>query len=713
MPTQHGSMTYQVVHTTRERIRVYIPKLTFDSEYKTKLNFLATNLADVAAVRINERASSLIVDYASSVESNNTRINDLQAIIEEANDSNLQIEESIHKPSEKNPFERLILPIVGLGLAISAILLEVAIPPFLLASITLISAIPIIANVLSNVFKGRIDAEILNAVWIVFHTLEGEYVAPNLDMTLASGGEILHEATGQKTLPLTKARLPLRIVRVEKDQQEIKLPVAELACGDILILYPGEINPVDGKIVTGEGFVDISILTGEPTPIVATSGETLMAYSLVLEGKLRVIVEKLPQNTNYILESSLASSAPRHHTEIAEYSQDVGEAIILPTLAMSGVTYLLTANANQSLAFLQLDLSTGISISAPTAVLSAIAQAKQNGIYIESGHALEILSQADVVVFSKTGTLTQGMLRVLEVEAFGDITEAELVCFAASVKEGFNHPVAAALIRYAQEQGIELLSCENWKHWRDFELGVSAKIGSRQIFVGSSAYLEQQGIRCINLAEKQIGLLETEAQGIWRVYIAADNQLLGRITCCDDIRPESPQVVASLRSRGIEVHMVTANNREVANNVANWVGIALELVHAEATPQYKVELVQGLQANGKKVVFVGEGMDDYPAMCYADVAIGTDYSCPLVAETAEILLPYGNLPSLLIVLDIATETINIIQQNIAMITVPNITIVAFAILFALEPIFAVVVNNTVNILAELNALRPLLNFTKK
>ncbi len=711
METQYGLIPYQVVHTTPERIRVYISKLTSDSDYKRKLNFLATNLVDVTEIRINEQASSLIVHYASPVESNDSRISDLQAIIEQANDSNLQIELSIDEPSEKNPFERLILPSVGLGLAISAVSFGVPIPPLLLVSITLISAVPVVTNALSNVLRGQMDAEILNAAWTVLHTLEGQYVAPNLDMTIASGAEGLREATGHNTFPLPKARLPLNVVRVERGEKEIKIPVTELVYGDIFILYPGEISPVDGKILTGEGFVDISILTGEPTPIVVTCGETLMAYSLVLEGKLRVIVEKLPEDTNYALESHLARSAPRHVTEIGEYAEEAGEAIILPTLAMSGITYLLTANVNQSLAFLKLDLATGISISAPTAVLSSMTQAKHNGIYIESGHALEVLSQVDVIVFAKTGTLTQGSLRVLDVEVLGDITQAELIGLAASVKEGFHHPVAIALISYAQEQGIELFPCNNWKHQRDFELGVSAEIGSRQIFVGSSAYLEEQGISFISFPEQNIGQLETEAQGIWRVYVAADGQLLGRITCCDDICPQSPQVVASLRSRGLEVHMVTSNNWEVANNVANWVGIAPEFVHAEATPQYKVELVQGLQAKGKKVVFVGEGMDDYPAMCYADVAIGSDRSCPLIAETAEVLLPYGDLPTLLTALDIATETINIIRQNIAIITVPNISIVMLGVLFAIEPIFAVISNNAINLLAELNALRPLLNFT--
>jgi Cu2+-exporting ATPase len=711
METQHGLIAYQVVHTTPERIRVYIPKLTSDSDYKNKLNFLAINLADVTEIRISEYASSLIVNYASSVESNDTRISNLQIIIQQANDSNLQIGVSRPEASEKNPFERLILPTVGLGLAISAVSFGTPIPPLLLATITLISAIPIFIKTLGNVLRGQIDTEILNTVWTVFHTLEGEYIAPNLEMTVASSAEVLREATGHNTLPLIKARLPLEVVRVERDEKEIKIPVGKLVYGDTLILYPGDISPVDGRILTGEGFVDISILTGEATPIVATPGEALMAYSLVLEGKLRVIVEELPQETNYAVESHIASNAPRHLTEISEYAQDVGNAIIIPTLAMSGITYLLTANVNQSLAFLTLDLATGISISAPTAILSSMSRAKRSGIYVESGHALERLTQADVVVFSKTGTLTQGSLRVLAVEVFGDITETELVSFAASVKEGFHHPVATALIRYAQAQGIELLPCKNWQHRRDFELGVSAEIGSRLIFVGSSAYLQEQGISCIYFPDQGIGLLETEAQGIWRVYVAADGQLLGRISCCDDICPESPQVVASLRSRGLEVHMVTGNNWEVANNVASWVGIAPEFVHAEVTPQYKVELLQGLQANGKKVVFLGEGMDDYPAMCYADVAIGTDRSCPLVAETAAVLLPYGNLPSLLILLDIATETINIIQQNIAIITVPNISIVMCGVFFALEPTLAVILNNAVNILAELNALRPLLNFT--
>ncbi len=718
MQTQRELTAYEVVHTTPERIRIYIPKFSYDPDYTSRLQFLVASLADVSGTRINERACSLIVSYGSSTQSYDIRVSSLRVLIQQANDTSLVVtapeKEATESEfeTEENPFNRLILPTLGLGLAISLVSFGVPIPPLMIVGITLISAIPVITNAVNKVANGQADTEILNAVWTVFHTLEGEYIAPNLDMTIAGGAEVLRDATGHTTLPAAKTRLPLEIVRVERENKELIISVNELSCGDILILYPGDINPIDGKILAGEGLVDQSILTGEETPIVYTPGEKLMAFSLILEGKLRVSVDKLPKDTEYMQESRLGEGAPRQQTLIGEYAAELGKSIILPTLIISGTTYLLTANVNQALSFLKLDLATGISISAPTAVLSSMTRAKQMGIYIHSGHGLEMFTEIDVVVFSKTGTLTQGSLRVFEVELFDDnATETEMIRFAASVKEGFKHPVARAITRYAQSKGIELLPSQNWKHRRDLELGVSAQIDSHQVLVGSSSYLRDHGIYAAEFpSDKEIGALETEAQGIWRVYVAVDGELLGRISCCDDIRPESRDVVASLHNRGLEVHMVTSNNHEVANNVANWVGIPLEFVHAETTPQDKVELLQALQASGKKVAFVGEGMDDYAAMCYADIAVGTNRSCPLVAETSEVLLPYGNLLSLLVVFDIATETVNIIQQNIAIIAVPNIGVVMLGVVFALDPIFAVILNSSVNILAELNALRPLLDF---
>jgi Cu2+-exporting ATPase len=194
---------------------------------------------------------------------------------------------------------------------------------------------------------------------------------------------------------------------------------------------------------------------------------------------------------------------------------------------------------------------------------------------------------------------------------------------------------------------------------------------------------------------------------MWYVYVAKDEQLLGRIDCYDRVRPESQAVITALRDRGLEVHMVTSNSQEVAKIVATALELPMSFIHADLHPEQKLRLVQEWQAAGKTVVYIGEGIDDYVALRAADVAVGSHRSCPLNRETADLLLPNDNLHSLLAIMDMAQTAIEIIHQNIALIAIPNISVVALGMIFALNPIIAVIVSQSVNLLAEINGLRPL------
>ncbi len=702
-------LQHQIVHLTPQRIRMRIPRLLDDADYAKRLYYWVSELMGVDLVRVNVLARSLIVQAKDATDSQ-TLLPAIERAIQEATLPVSVPTVILARPTASEPpLQRLVLPTLALSLALMAAALEFPIPLVLLGGITLYAAVPLLTRAAQNALRGEINSEVLESAWTVLHSFHGEFIAPTLSMTLTGTAHALREATGEERILTWRHLIPVETVQVLRQGQTYTIPLEELRQADTLLLYPGELNPIDGVILDGEGLLDISTLTGEPTPVPCCPEERILAGSLVLEGRLQVLVERLSEETEYAQDVHIADRTPLHRTNIAEYAEEVGNAIMLPSLGFAGVLFLLTADVARSLAPLQLDLSTGISISAPTTVLSTIERAKQMGIHVRSGYALETLTKADTVVFSKTGTLTQGTMTVVAVEppsdGWTDCSEAELLALAASVKRGLRHPVGEAIVRYAHALGIENYFCENWQHHRNHGLGVSAWIEGRAIQVGTYHYLASEGID-LSLFDASASS-DADGTGFWYVYVARDGQPLGRIACCDEVRPESKAVIQALRDRGLTVHLVTHNSQTVAHTVADWLALPHEFVHADASPADKVKMLQTLQAEGKTVVYLGEGMDDYAALRASDVAICTDRSCPLIREIADLMLPYGDLNSLLTALDLAGVALDIIHQNITLIAVPNISIVVLGVLFALDPILAVVLNQSANLLAELNGLRPL------
>jgi len=723
------AVVFKAVHITVDRVRFRIPRLADDPAYCDRLYYLVTNISGVTEARINSLACSLIVHHNPAILHSSALLFRIENAISQSQYPILLPQRSLVTKSTESFFQRLGVPVLGLSLALLAAPLELPIPALLLGGITIYAAIPLFTKAAKQALHGEISGDVLESLWTLLHSWHGEFLAPNLDITISATAQLLRDATGQEITTEWRHLIPMEMVHVERDGREKLIPVDELECYETIFLYPGEMSPIDGIILNSEGLLDVSAITEELIPLPCYSDEKILAGSLVIEGKLQVLIERLENDTEYSREAHLADLTPHHKTEIAEYAEEVGKSFMLPTMGLAGALFLLTGDVLRSLAPLQLDLATGISISAPTAMLCTIEQAKQLAIYVRSGYALETLTKADVIIFSKTGTLTQGMLAVVAVEPVGidpkdchAITESELlslaasdlVALAASVKRGLRHPVAEAIVRHAQNLDIEIFSCQSWKHDQNNGLGVSAVINGSQVLAGSRRYLEAEGIDLAAFPDP-IHLESTaDVQGMWYVYVSRDGKLLGRIDCCDEVRPESREVIAALRDRGLEVRMVTSNSQIVAHTVADWLKLPLEFVHAELSSEAKMKVLNKLQAEGKTVVYFSEGsIDDYAPMQTADVAIGTNRSCPLNREMADLLLPYGDLNSLLIAFNLAEEAIGIINQNIALIAVPNISIVLLGIIFALDPIFAVILNQSANLFAELNSLRPLLSGNNK
>jgi Cu2+-exporting ATPase len=466
-------------------------------------------------------------------------------------------------------------------------------------------------------------------------------------------------------------------------------------------VYPGERIPVDGEVLSGEATVDQQQLTGESMPIVANPGTYVYAATLLRSGQLRLRCERVGNQTRAAASIELLAKAPVHDTRMANYAAQLADKLIVPSLVLAGVVYGATQDPTRAASILTLDFVTGIRVSMPTAFLGALNHITRHGVLVRSGRTLELLAAIDTVVFDKTGTLTQGRIAVEEVICLDDRhSPAQILQWAASAEQRITHPVAEAIAAYAQAQGIEIRPRQHWHY--QVGSGMEAEIDGQMIWVGSEAFLRSQGL----VPAGEILSLGRSEQSV--VYVANPEGILGLITYTDPLRLESASLVNILQHQYfLEVHVLTGDNANRAQAVAQSLGIPAHQVHAEAFPEDKAKIVRDLRRSGRVVAFVGDGLNDSVALAYADVSISFADGSDIARETADVVLMNNDLTSILEAIAIAKETQALIEQNTLLVVAPNVVGLGLAATVGLNPLWATLIHNGTAILAGLNSLRPL------
>ncbi len=604
------------------------------------------------------------------------------------------------------------LPVLSLGLALLAEQLLLPIPALLIGGVIAAAAVPLFSRVVDTTVKEhQLDADIMDALWISINTLKGDFVGPALMISLIESGKALRDTTARAA-----ERQALDILNgsdqyawVERDGKERRLPLKKVRIGDRVIVYPGDLIPVTGRVLRGTALIDEHKLSGESTLVCRCEGQVVHASTLVIEGKVCILTKRTGNNTRLGLAVQLMQAAPVHDTRVENYASTVANIAIVPTLCLSATIFALIGDTNRALAPLQLDFSNGIGIAVPTTILAALTYAARNCVYIRCGRALEVLARTDTVIFDKTGTLTQGNAAVVAIQTADEGTEPSVVLsLAASAEQGNTHPVASAILRYAKENGVQTRKCET----RDYRIGmgIAAQINGQNIMVGSNRLMQQEAVD-LDSIHRRYPDINSSSNSL--VYVARNGELLGVILYADPVRPETASVVATLRGQGVDTYMLTGDNQRVANDVACKLGIDLSNTYAEVLPRNKIEIVCGLHDSGRTVAFVGEGINDVAALAYADVSVSFAGGCALARETADVILLDDDLRSLTHAIDIAKRAMEIIYQDAAIAVIPNIGVVLAGIVFALDPILELIISSGAAIIAELNSFRPLLFDARK
>lgn len=596
---------------------------------------------------------------------------------------------------------RLRLPALALLATLVAIPLELPAAPLLL--LVLLAAGRCFGRAGASILQHRrLNVDVLDALAVVLHSLEGFLFGPALMLTMIEGGESIRDATARiahASARSLKADLS-RQVSVRRDTTLLTLPLADVDVGDVVLVFAGDQVPVDGAVVLGKASLDVRSLTGESVPRDVEVGDEVLASSVLLEGYLEIATAAVGDATRAGQIARLIQEAPLCDSRVGNYAARVADRFVIPTLGLSAFTYALSGSLSQAASLLMLDLGTGLRVSVPTAILASLNRSAASGILIRSGHALEALADVDVVVFDKTGTLTTGEPALLHIESLDARFGADqLLQLAASVEQGLNHPIALAITGAAERSQLPLLAVEDW----DCQIGrgVRARQAGRQVLVGNRRLLLEEGLDPPSLSR------DAQLRVATPVLVAVDNRVAGILYVADRLRPDSSALLQGLRQRGIDSHLLTGDAEAVALQVGHELGLERSHIHAEALPDLKAELVRRLKAEGRRVAFVGDGLNDSAALAYADVAVSFRHGSDLARETADIVLCGERISQLLEAHELARASFAVVRQNIAIVAIPNLTALVLGVLLPIPPLLAILINNGSCILAAVNALRPL------
>jgi heavy metal translocating P-type ATPase len=490
---------------------------------------------------------------------------------------------------------------------------------------------------------------------------------------------------------------------VERNGRLRKILVSNLQLGDHIRLTVGDLIPADGTIMSGEGLLDQVTFSGEADLISCSAGDRVFASTLLSRGQITINIEGLGENTRLAEILRLGGTKEEEDTRVCDYVENLGNQVVAPALAISALTFIATGNLNTALAPLQLDFSQGVGVSAPIPVLSTIQHGVTRGrVLIKGGRTLEVLQNIDAIVFDKTGTLTERNSHIEDIETFSSAFDTDtLLFYAASASLYALDPFSASLIDYAHQKGINPQPTDTIE---SSDIGFRARIEGKDVLMGSQHFLQHRGIQIdLSYHRKNTSVIQNRSIR----YITIDGELTGAVSYTNSLRPESATTISRLEDMGITCYMVTGDNSQVANAVAYQLGFKPSNTFSGLSAPEKVEVISDLRQSHHHIAFVGEGINDVPAIHAADIGISFNEATDLARESADLVLLDDNLQGIPYAISISKDAMKIVQQNIVLVTSANVAAVLGSAFFSMSPLTTVVVNNGATLIASLNGLKPL------
>ena len=578
--------------------------------------------------------------------------------------------------------------------------------PFAVRVVTAFSAaLPFLVKGATSLFRGKVNVDVLDASAIGISLLRRDFKTVSLLTLLLGFGEALEQWTRKKSLDSLAESLALDTdtAWVRRDGVEISVPLKDLRESDLVVVRAGSAIPVDGVVFEGEASVNQASMTGEPLGVLRSAGAAVFAGTVVEEGELVVRVTgvgdgtRLRQIVRFIEESESLKAGVQGKAE------RLADAVVPFSFLLAGAVWLFTRNPARAAAVLLVDYSCALRLATPLAILAAMREGVGHGVLVKGGRFLEALASTDTVVFDKTGTLTESRPRVVDVVPAPGFLRDDVLRLAACLEEHFPHPVARAVVRKAEEENLHHLE-EHTEVEYVVAHGIASRLHGERVLIGSRHYIHHDEKVDVEGMRSTIDALTEKGRSL--LYLAINGKLAGIIGIEDPLRAESAAVVERLRAGGMRVVMLTGDDERTASAVAGRLGI--DEYRAQVLPADKASVIRTLQAEGRTVLMVGDGINDSPALSAADVGVTLRDGADLAREVADVVLTDCNLHHLATALELGRGAMRRIHADFVATMTLNTLFLAAGLTGILQPGPSAVLHNLTTLGVSLNAMRPVL-----
>lgn len=561
-------------------------------------------------------------------------------------------------------------------------------------------------NGVKTLARGRIEVPVLDATAIGVSVFRGDFATAGSIMFMLGIGELLEEWTHKKSVDDLARSLSLHIpkVWVLSDGKELLVDSTTVRTGDHIVVHMGTVIPFDGEVTAGEAMVNQASLTGESVPVRKSPGSSAYAGTVVEEGELTILVKNMGGSSRYEKIITMIEDSEKLKSDAEGKAGHLADRLVPFSLGATAATYLITRNVTKALSILMVDYSCALKLSMPIAVLSAIREASQYHITVKGGKFLEAVAEADTIVFDKTGTLTKARPTVVDVISFREESPLEMLRIAACLEEHFPHSMAKAVVDAAKEKQLEHEEMHSRVEYIVAH-GIVSTINGKHAAIGSAHFIfEDEG--CVIPAGKQ-AMFDALPKQYSHLYLGLEGKLAAVILIEDPLRPEAGKLIRGCKKLGIgKTVMMTGDSERTAAAIAKCVGV--DEYYSEVLPEDKAAFVEKEKAAGRRVIMIGDGINDSPALSAADVGIAISDGAEIAREIADISIAADNLESILTLRKLSEALMKRIHRNYSRIVSFNSLLILLGVLGVIPPTTSALLHNSSTLLIGLESMKNLL-----
>ena len=689
-------MKFQIKHETKGRMRVHLMQKRMSYEQADTLLYYLHQNKQVSFVKVYERTADAAISYVGDREE---VIKALRAFSYEKADVPQEVIANSGRKLNADYQEKLITKVACRYIGKAVI-------PFPVRAIyTTFKSLKYIYAGVRSLCTGKLEVAVLDATAIGVSVLRDDIATASSVMFLLGIGELLEEWTHKKSVDDLARSLSLNVKKVwmKKDDQEILVSASDIKVGDEVVVRMGKVIPFDGVVTGGEAMVNQASLTGESVPVRRVEHNSVYAGTVIEEGELTVRVKEVGGSSRFEKIVTMIEDSEKLKSASESKAEHLADRLVPYTLGGTALTYLLTRNVTKALSVLMVDFSCALKLAMPVSVLSAIREAGEYKITVKGGKFLEAVADADTIVFDKTGTLTKAEPTVAEVVPFNGQNENELLRIAACLEEHFPHSMAKAVVDAAKKRKLDHEEMHSKVEYIVAH-GISTTIEGKKAIIGSSHFVfEDEKCTIPEGMEEKFKNLPNEYS---HLYLAIEGSLAAVICIEDPLREEAPAVVKALKKAGFsKVVMMTGDSERTARAVAAKVGV--DEYYSEVLPEDKASFVEKEKAKGRKVVMLGDGINDSPALSAADAGIAVSEGAEIAREIADITIGADNLEGIVVLKHISDALMKRIHNNYRTIVGFNTGLILLGVAGILQPTTSALLHNTSTLLIGMNSMKNL------